>query len=71
MGFSLFFGFLIDRMHRYFQKLIILWNNAGFSKKEFERLEKEKLSSKEKADKAVEEIKLSQKDISSLCLYPF
>ncbi|KAK4366205.1 hypothetical protein RND71_014085 [Anisodus tanguticus] len=66
MGFLLFLGFLIDRMHHYLRKLIVLRSNAGSSKKEFERLEKEKLQLKEKADKAAEEIKLSQKEISSL-----
>ncbi|XP_055812998.1 uncharacterized protein LOC129882643 [Solanum dulcamara] len=66
MGFSLFLGFLIDRMHHYLRKLIVLRSSAGSSKKEFERLEKEKLQLKEKADKAAEEIKLSQKQISSL-----
>lgn len=66
MGFSLFLGFLIDRMHHYLRKLIVLRNSAGSSKKEFERLEKEKLQLKDKADKAAEEIKLSQKEISSL-----
>ncbi|XP_006340009.1 uncharacterized protein [Solanum tuberosum] len=66
MGFSLFLGFLIDRMHHYLRKLIVLRSSAGSSKKEFERLEKEKLQLKEKADKAAEEIKLSQKQLSSL-----
>lgn len=66
MGFSLFLGFLIDRMHHYLQKLIVLRSSAGSSKKEFERLEREKLQLKEKTDKAAEEIKLSQKEISSL-----
>ncbi|WMV46886.1 hypothetical protein MTR67_040271 [Solanum verrucosum] len=66
MGFSLFLGFLIDRMHHYLRKLIVLRSSAGSSKKEFERLEKEKLQFKEKADKAAEEIKLSQKQLSSL-----
>ncbi|KAJ8558257.1 hypothetical protein K7X08_005023 [Anisodus acutangulus] len=66
MGFLLFLGFLIDRMHHYLRKLIVLRSSAGSSKKEFERLEKEKLQLKEKADKAAEEIKLSQKEISSL-----
>ena len=65
-GFSLFLGFLIDRMHHYLRKLIVLRSSAGSSKKEFERLEKEKLQLKEKADKAAEEIKLSQKQLSSL-----
>ncbi|OIT08276.1 PREDICTED: uncharacterized protein LOC109228164 [Nicotiana attenuata] len=66
MGFSLFLGFLIDRMHHYLRKLIVLRNTVGSSKKEFERLEKEKLQFKEKADKAAEEMKQSQKEISSL-----
>ncbi|XP_060180301.1 uncharacterized protein LOC132610066 isoform X1 [Lycium barbarum] len=66
MGFLLFLGFLIDRMHHYLRKLIVLRNTAGSSKKEFERLEKEKAQLKEKADKAAEEMKLSQKEISSL-----
>ncbi|KAK4731753.1 hypothetical protein R3W88_024741 [Solanum pinnatisectum] len=66
MGFSLFLGFLIDRMHHYLRKLIVLRSSAGSSKKEFERLEKEKLQLKEKADKAAEEVKLSQKQLSSL-----
>ncbi|CAN4093534.1 unnamed protein product [Withania somnifera] len=66
MGFSLFLGFLIDRMHHYLRKLIVLRSSAGSSKKEFERLEKEKLQLKEKADKVAEEIKLLQKEISSL-----
>ncbi|KAL3328314.1 hypothetical protein AABB24_035777 [Solanum stoloniferum] len=66
MGFSLFLGFLIDRMHHYLRKLIVLRSSAGSSKKEFERLEQEKLQLKEKADKAAEEVKLSQKQLSSL-----
>ncbi|PHT43712.1 hypothetical protein CQW23_17737 [Capsicum baccatum] len=66
MGFSLFLGFLIDRMHHYLRKLIVLRSSAGCSKKEFERLEKEKLQLNEKADKAAEEVKSSQKEIASL-----
>uniref|UniRef100_A0A3Q7EYN3 Uncharacterized protein n=1 Tax=Solanum lycopersicum TaxID=4081 RepID=A0A3Q7EYN3_SOLLC len=48
--FSLFLEFLIDRMHHYLQKLIVLRSSAGSSKKE-------KLQLKEKADKVAEEIK--------------
>ncbi|KAK4365594.1 hypothetical protein RND71_013474 [Anisodus tanguticus] len=66
MVFLLFLGFLIDRMHHYLRKLIVLRNTTGSSKKEFERLEKEKLQLKEKADKVAEEIESSQKEISSL-----
>ncbi|XP_042051217.1 uncharacterized protein LOC121796413 [Salvia splendens] len=39
MGFSLFLGFLIDRMHHYIQKLIKVRSDTGVSKQEVENLE--------------------------------
>ncbi|KAK4409194.1 hypothetical protein Sango_0500400 [Sesamum angolense] len=66
MGFSLFLGFLIDRMHHYMQKLIKLRSNTGVSKQEVEMLEKEKLQLKEKEEKAAGEVKRLQKEMSSL-----
>uniref|UniRef100_A0A5B6Z7U7 Endoplasmic reticulum transmembrane protein n=1 Tax=Davidia involucrata TaxID=16924 RepID=A0A5B6Z7U7_DAVIN len=66
MGFSLFLGFLIDRMHHYLQKLIGLRGTVGASRQEVERLEKEKLQLKEKEEKAGEELKLLQKEISNI-----
>ncbi|XP_019188472.1 PREDICTED: uncharacterized protein LOC109182749 [Ipomoea nil] len=66
MGFSLFLGFLIDRMHHYLRKLVGLRSSVGTSKNEVEKLEKDKLSFKEKAEKAEGEIKRLQKEISSL-----
>ncbi|CDP03896.1 unnamed protein product [Coffea canephora] len=66
MGFCLFLGFLIDRMHHYLRKLIGLRSTAGALRKENERLEKDKLQLKEKAEKADEEIKVMKKEISSL-----
>ncbi|PIN26182.1 B-cell receptor-associated protein [Handroanthus impetiginosus] len=66
MGFSLFLGFLIDRMHHYMQKLIKLRSNTGVSKQEVEQLEKEKLQLKEKEEKAAAEVKRLQNEISSL-----
>lgn len=65
-GFSLFLGFLIDRMHHYIQKLITLRSNTGASKQEVENLEKEKLQLKAKEEKASAEVKKLRKEISSL-----
>ncbi|XP_065876371.1 uncharacterized protein [Euphorbia lathyris] len=58
MGFTLFLGFLIDRMHHYLSKLIALRSNIGSSKEEFEKLTKEKMQLKEKEEKASKEMKL-------------
>ncbi|KAH6759709.1 B-cell receptor-associated protein 31-like protein [Perilla frutescens var. frutescens] len=66
MGFSLFLGFLIDRMHHYMHKLINLRSNTGVSKQELENLEKEKLQLKEKEEKASAEVGRLRKEISSL-----
>ncbi|KAL4558377.1 hypothetical protein LXL04_036576 [Taraxacum kok-saghyz] len=66
MGFSLYLGFLIDRMHHHLQKLINLRKNGGSSKKEVEKLEAEKLQLKEKEEKSKEELNRMQKEISSL-----
>ncbi|GKC76153.1 putative B-cell receptor-associated protein 29/31 [Tanacetum coccineum] len=65
-GFSLYLGFLIDRMHHHLHKLINLRKNGGSSKKVVENLEAEKLQLKEKEDKANEEVKRLQKEISTL-----
>ena len=65
-GFSLFLGFLIDRMHHYLQKLNRLRGNAGASKEEFEKLQKERAQLKEKEEQASKEIKLLQEQISTL-----
>lgn len=66
MGFCLFLGFLIDRMHHYMRKLIVLRSASGASKKEVEILEKERTQFKEKAEKADDEIKHLKKEISNL-----
>ncbi|KAI3450845.1 hypothetical protein Pfo_007510 [Paulownia fortunei] len=66
MGFSLFLGFLIDRMHHYIQKMIKIRSKAGVSKQEVERLEKEKLQLKEREEKAAGEVKRLQNEISCL-----
>ncbi|KAI3461853.1 hypothetical protein Pfo_018516 [Paulownia fortunei] len=66
MGFSLFLGFLIDRMHHYMRKLIKLRSSTGVSKQEFERVEREKLQLKEKEEKAAGEVKRLQKEVSGL-----
>ncbi|XP_047977707.1 B-cell receptor-associated protein 31-like [Salvia hispanica] len=66
MGFSLFLGFLIDRMHHYIQKLMKVRSDTGVSKQEVENLEKEKLQLMAKEEKASAEAKKLRKEISSL-----
>lgn len=66
MGFTLFLGFLINRMHHYIQKLIKLRSSADASKKEVEMLEKEKELLLEKEEKALKEMKLLHDEISKL-----
>lgn len=57
MGFTLFLGFLIDRMHHYLSKLIKLRSNVGLSKEEVERLQKEKAEKEEKASKEIKQLR--------------
>ncbi|KAF5451491.1 hypothetical protein F2P56_026597 [Juglans regia] len=66
MSFTLFLGFMIDRMHHYLQKLIQLRSSVGASKEEVERLQKENIQFKEKEEKASKEIKLLQGEIATL-----
>ncbi|XWS36583.1 hypothetical protein CRYUN_Cryun20dG0097100 [Craigia yunnanensis] len=66
MGFTLFLGFIIDRMHHYLRKLIGLRSSVGSSKEEVERLQKERMQLKEKEDKASKEVKLLKEEISTL-----
>lgn len=66
MGFTLFLGFLIDRMHHYLRKLNNIRSKVGASKDELEMLEKEKQKLKEKEEKASKEIAALQSEISRL-----
>ncbi|OMO95842.1 hypothetical protein COLO4_15640 [Corchorus olitorius] len=66
MGFTLFLGFIIDRMHHYLIKLIGLRSSVGSSNEEVERLQKEKTQLQEKDEKASKEIKLLKEEISTL-----
>ncbi|KAK3415225.1 hypothetical protein EUGRSUZ_H00780 [Eucalyptus grandis] len=66
MGFTLFLGFVIDRVHHYLQKLITLRSKEGVSKEEVESLRKEQLELKEKEGKSLKEIKQLQKEISNM-----
>ncbi|CAN1269560.1 hypothetical protein LINPERPRIM_LOCUS13625 [Linum perenne] len=56
IGFTLFLGFVIDRMHHYLKKLISLKGNAGASKEEL----------KENEEKSSKETKQLQEKISAL-----
>ncbi|KNA21184.1 hypothetical protein SOVF_045720 [Spinacia oleracea] len=66
MGFTLFLGFLIERMHHYLRKLINIRSKVGASKEETEKLEKEKQQLKEKEVKASKEIAKLQNELSKL-----
>ncbi|KAK4750881.1 hypothetical protein SAY87_004363 [Trapa incisa] len=66
MGFTLFLGFIIDRMHHYLQKLLRLRSNAGVSKDEMERMQKELSELKEKEETSSKEVKRLQEEISKL-----
>ncbi|XP_027336869.1 uncharacterized protein LOC113850506 [Abrus precatorius] len=66
MGFTLFLGFIIDRVHHYLQKLIKLRSNVGASKEEMESLQKEKVDLKEKEENASKEIKQLKEQISAV-----
>ncbi|KAL8139133.1 hypothetical protein V2J09_005134 [Rumex salicifolius] len=55
MGFTLFLGFLIDRMHHYLRKLFNIRSNVKSSKEEVENLRNEKQQLKEKEEKACKE----------------
>ncbi|KAE8664839.1 B-cell receptor-associated protein 31-like isoform X2 [Hibiscus syriacus] len=64
--FTLFLGFIIDRMHHYIRTLIGLRSSAGSSKEEVQRLQEERMQLKEKDDKASMELKLLKEEISTL-----
>ncbi|CAJ1794752.1 unnamed protein product [Sphenostylis stenocarpa] len=64
MGFTLFLGFLIDRIHHYLQKLVNLRSNAGASKEELEKLKRETVQLREKDGKSSTEIKQLKEELS-------
>lgn len=66
IGYALFLGFVIDRLHHYLRKLIGLRLTVGTSKEEVEKLKKDYVHVKEKEERASNEIKSLQKEISSL-----
>ncbi|KAD4584357.1 hypothetical protein E3N88_21958 [Mikania micrantha] len=66
MGFSLYLGFLIDRMHHHLRKLMNLRRNGGSSKQEIEKLTKEKLELQENEQKSKKEIERLKNEISKL-----
>ncbi|KAI4356372.1 hypothetical protein L6164_000401 [Bauhinia variegata] len=65
-GFTLFLGFIIDRMHHYLGKLINLRSNAGASKEELEKLQKEKVLLREMEEQASKTVKQLEEEISGL-----
>ncbi|XP_031285554.1 uncharacterized protein LOC116144237 [Pistacia vera] len=63
IGFTLFLGFIIDRLHHYLTKLIQVKGSVGSSKEEVERLQKEKMQLTEKGEKALKEMKRLQDEL--------
>ncbi|XP_057534761.1 uncharacterized protein LOC130813070 [Amaranthus tricolor] len=66
MGFTLFLGFLIDRMHHYLRKLINIRSKVATSKEEVEKLEKENQRLKDQEEKISKELTALQKQQSKL-----
>ncbi|KAL7081744.1 hypothetical protein ACP275_14G057300 [Erythranthe tilingii] len=66
MGFFLFLGLLIDRMHHHMRKLDELKSSNGVSREEFDRVEREKLQLKENQEKTGLEVERLRKEISGL-----
>ncbi|KAM7266016.1 hypothetical protein ACFE04_003699 [Oxalis oulophora] len=65
-GFTLFLGFIIDRMHHYLSKLIKIRDSIGSSKEDLEQLQKEKKQLSEKEEKAFKEVKQLREQLSAL-----
>ncbi|KAF1897814.1 hypothetical protein Lal_00032574 [Lupinus albus] len=68
IGFTLFLGFLIDRVHNFLRKLINFRSNAGSSKEESANLKKEMVSLKEKEEKSSKEIKQLSESLKKMKL---
>ncbi|KAL6011292.1 hypothetical protein ACLOJK_001737 [Asimina triloba] len=65
-GYTLFLGFVIDRLHHYLRKLFVLREASGASKLEFDKLKKEHQHLKEKEERASNDVGLLQQKVSSL-----
>ncbi|KAI4329885.1 hypothetical protein MLD38_028218 [Melastoma candidum] len=66
MGFTLFLGFVIDRVHHYLQKMIKIRSSVGASKDEVENLRKQHQELKQKEEKASKEIEQLRKQIAEI-----
>lgn len=66
VGFTLFLGFIIDRMHHYLRKLIGLRSTMGSSKEELDQLQREKVQLKESEEKASKEVKRLNEELHSV-----
>uniref|UniRef100_A0A7N0U4A1 Endoplasmic reticulum transmembrane protein n=1 Tax=Kalanchoe fedtschenkoi TaxID=63787 RepID=A0A7N0U4A1_KALFE len=65
-GFTLFLGFLIDRVHHYLQKLQTLRSSTGALKDEIRKLEEERARHKTEEDKSSKQVKVLEKQVSAL-----
>ncbi|XP_073117527.1 uncharacterized protein [Elaeis guineensis] len=66
IGYTLFLGLVIDRLHHYLRKMVTLKKTVGTSKEEVEKLKKEHLHFKDKEDKASSEMQKLQREVGSL-----
>ncbi|KAK1259654.1 hypothetical protein QJS04_geneDACA020781 [Acorus gramineus] len=66
LGFILFLGLVIDRMHRFLQKLTALKETISSSRREVEELQKENRSLKEKEERTSREMRVLQEEASNL-----
>ncbi|XP_072966115.1 uncharacterized protein [Typha angustifolia] len=66
IGFTLFLAFVIDRLHHYLRKVIILRKTVSTSREEVEKLQKENRCFNEKEQKSSNDIKKLQEDMANL-----
>ncbi|XP_008809940.1 B-cell receptor-associated protein 31-like [Phoenix dactylifera] len=66
IGYTLFLGLVIDRLHHYLRKMVSLKKTVGTSKEEVEKLKKEHHYFKDKEDKVSSEIHKLQGEVGSL-----
>ncbi|CAM8999966.1 unnamed protein product [Rhodiola kirilowii] len=66
MGFTLFLGFLIDKMHHYLQKLHTLRSSTGALRDEIRKLEQERAQLKAQEEKSSKQVNTLQEQISAI-----
>ncbi|XP_078170351.1 B-cell receptor-associated protein 31-like protein [Carex rostrata] len=65
IGYTLFLAILIDRLHHYLKKVILLRKTVATSREETERLQTENRTLRERESKALAELKKIQKELGT------